>query len=637
MKEPKIVAMYRVKNEERWIEKSLKTISEICDEIVILDDGSIDKTLQICKTFSKVIDIHSQSNLPFDETRDKNLLLKMALNRKPDYILTIDGDEVIAPQMKQILLEELNVLHPNAQVLEFQFLYIWDKPYQYRFDGIFGNTWHKRLFKIDNQAEDLIFDQTQYPGNAHCPGIPTNLKGIENSARSRIKILHYGYYDDILRKKKYQFYNQIDPNNVDFDGYRHIVSGNAKFSGHSGMELGILPKDLLAILKNNKISDDPEFLFDDVEPAHKLDFTGERLVPNLPELKFLYQEHISRYYFASQFVKSKIVLDVACGTGYGSTFLIDQKAKKVTGIDISKEAIEYCNTNYKRNGLEFKIDDCTRMHFENDSFDVVISFETIEHIEKASSFLSEVKRVLKKNGIFVVSTPNKMANLKDNHFHLHEYTQQEFNDILKNYFHYVTILNQYYPPVIGIYKGKIDEISEINSSETTLEANNDAQYFVAICSDKPFSYNNKLFLFNEKTILQFEYPILKLKMDELEREIKTKTLAIKNLRLKNNSLTESEKPPSHEYEKQLVELQDLLNESNIKLDRMYHSFTGNILRTRAEEILDKLYRQILGRSPDELAMRHYFPRLLNSEITEKDLEKFLKESDEYKALKRGSL
>lgn len=360
-----------------------------------------------------------------------------------------------------------------------------------------------------------------------------------------------------------------------------------------------------------------------------MEFTGERFIPNLPELKFLYQEHISRYYFAAQFVKSKIVLDVACGTGYGSAFLIDQRAKKVTGVDISKEAIEYCNANYKRNGLEFKIDDCTKMHFENGSFDVVVSFETIEHIEKTGLFLSEVKRVLKKNGLFVVSTPNKIANLKDNQFHLHEYTRQEFNDALKNYFSHVTILNQSYPPVIGIYKkDKIDEVNEVNISETMSEADNDAQYFVAMCSDKPFSHKNKLFLFNEKTILQFEYPILKIKMDELERAIKTKTLEIKNLKLKNNSFTELEKPLSHEYEKQITELQDLLNELNIKLDNMYHSFTRNILRTRAEEVLDKLYRQILGRPPDELAMKHYLPRLLNNDISEKDLEKILKESDE---------
>ena len=82
-------------------------------------------------------------------------------------------------------------------------------------------------------------------------------------------------------------------------------------------------------------------------------FTGERLIPNLPELTFLYQEHIVRYLFASQFVRSKVVLDAACGTGYGSSLLLDKGAKKVIGVDISKDAIDYCNQNYKKENLEY--------------------------------------------------------------------------------------------------------------------------------------------------------------------------------------------------------------------------------------------------------------------------------------------
>ena len=93
-KNSRIIGMYRIKNESRWIEQSLKSISDICEEIVILDDGSTDDTVKICENFSQVVDIHSQKNLPFDETRDKNTLLKMALSRNPDFILTLDGDEV---------------------------------------------------------------------------------------------------------------------------------------------------------------------------------------------------------------------------------------------------------------------------------------------------------------------------------------------------------------------------------------------------------------------------------------------------------------------------------------------------------------------------------------------------------------
>ena len=87
---PNIVVTYRIKNEERWIEKSLESVLDICSEVVILDDGSTDDTLSICKKFSKVVDINHQEGLPFDETRDRNKLLKMALKRKPDIILSLD-------------------------------------------------------------------------------------------------------------------------------------------------------------------------------------------------------------------------------------------------------------------------------------------------------------------------------------------------------------------------------------------------------------------------------------------------------------------------------------------------------------------------------------------------------------------
>jgi len=107
--DPKILAMYRIKNENRWIEKSLEAISEICQEIVILDDDSSDDTLQICKSFPSVIDIHEQKNLPFDDTRDKNILLKMSLRRNPDFIITLDADEIVMPKMKQILKEDLAI------------------------------------------------------------------------------------------------------------------------------------------------------------------------------------------------------------------------------------------------------------------------------------------------------------------------------------------------------------------------------------------------------------------------------------------------------------------------------------------------------------------------------------------------
>ena len=120
---PKIVAMYRLKNEERWIEKSLDAASSICDSIVIIDNGSTDDTVKICKSFPKVTEIIDQHSLPYDDTRDKNTLLKTALESDPDFVLTLDGDEVLQIEAKDLLLEELTMLYTDTPVFEFEFLF----------------------------------------------------------------------------------------------------------------------------------------------------------------------------------------------------------------------------------------------------------------------------------------------------------------------------------------------------------------------------------------------------------------------------------------------------------------------------------------------------------------------------------
>ena len=129
---PKIVAMYRLKNVERWIEKSLDAASSICDSIVVIDNGSTDNTVKICKSFPKVVEVRNQHSLPFDDTRDKNTLLQMALERDPDYVLTLDGDEILQVDAKDLFFEELTILYPEKAIFEFEFLYMWDKPDQYR-------------------------------------------------------------------------------------------------------------------------------------------------------------------------------------------------------------------------------------------------------------------------------------------------------------------------------------------------------------------------------------------------------------------------------------------------------------------------------------------------------------------------
>src|SRR5574337_1853848 len=242
----KIVAMYRVKNESRWIEKSIRSIYDICDEMVVLDDGSTDDTVSICLGFDKVVNIHKQMDLPLDETRDRNYLLQMALKRQPNYILYIDGDEIMMPNAKEILFEEMSTLYPNADVFEFQLLTLWDGQDKYRTDGIFGNYWQKRLHNMKNQPKDMFYKNSPYKGNLHCGNL-NNF--VENDAvRSTVKMYHCASFDEKLRKQKYEYYNRIDPNNPLTDGYKHMISGEGRFSGPRGIELEELPESMVVSL-----------------------------------------------------------------------------------------------------------------------------------------------------------------------------------------------------------------------------------------------------------------------------------------------------------------------------------------------------------------------------------------------------
>ena len=228
----KIVVMYRLKNEERWIKQSIESVYDFCDEIVIFDDNSTDNTKQICSQFDKVVDIHTKTDSSFDEARDRNFLLDMALKRNPTIVLSLDGDEIFLPDSGKIIQEEIDILYPENSVFEFQLLTLWDKPEQIRFDGDFSSFWQKRMFRLKDQPSDLKIFDSPYPGNLHCGSIPTNIIGTENPIRSNAKIIHCASLDATIRSEKYQWYQNMDPNNHLTDNYQHMLGAKGRFSGN---------------------------------------------------------------------------------------------------------------------------------------------------------------------------------------------------------------------------------------------------------------------------------------------------------------------------------------------------------------------------------------------------------------------
>jgi ubiquinone/menaquinone biosynthesis C-methylase UbiE len=168
-----------------------------------------------------------------------------------------------------------------------------------------------------------------------------------------------------------------------------------------------------------------------------LEDTGERMIPEFHKggstWGLVYAEHFTRYYCAQDLVKGKVVLDIACGSGYG-TQLLAKGAKKVYGVDVSRDAVEYARKKFPAKNVEYLTGDATKIPLDDNSVDVVVTFETIEHIKDYHRFLTEVKRVLKDDGLAIISTPNDTEFAEGNHFHVHEFTYKELIREVKKYF-----------------------------------------------------------------------------------------------------------------------------------------------------------------------------------------------------------
>jgi SAM-dependent methyltransferase len=159
----------------------------------------------------------------------------------------------------------------------------------------------------------------------------------------------------------------------------------------------------------------------------KMEFTGERFIPGTRGE--IWVEHWHRYYFAARWAQGREVLDVACGEGYGTALLADRGARRLTGVDLSPQAIAHARSTYSRPNVEFVEASCTRMPFADASFDLVVSFETLEHIDTQREFLDEVARVLRPEGVFLLSCPNKLEYSDKrgfaNEFHVKELYREE--------------------------------------------------------------------------------------------------------------------------------------------------------------------------------------------------------------------
>jgi len=156
-------------------------------------------------------------------------------------------------------------------------------------------------------------------------------------------------------------------------------------------------------------------------------------------------EHYHRYCLARDLCFGRDVLDVASGEGYGAALLAGV-AHSVIGVEINPRAVQHARSSYQNTNLRFLEGDALALPMPDASVDVVVSFETLEHVADHARFVAEVSRVLRPDGLFIVSTPDRTvysaAGTDPNPYHVLELTEPELRSLLQAHFSHVRVLAQ---------------------------------------------------------------------------------------------------------------------------------------------------------------------------------------------------
>lgn len=167
----------------------------------------------------------------------------------------------------------------------------------------------------------------------------------------------------------------------------------------------------------------------------------ERLDPrSVSDWIWGHADHMARYEWAARFVAGKRVLDAGTGTGYGAAFLLRSGASEVIGVDIEQSAVAEAALKFRDAGLTYKVADCENLNGIGSGFDVICSFENIEHLKKPRDFLAAAGRLLSPGGVLLCSTPDKDGPDQfgkprpPNPYHVEEWTRAQFRSLILEYF-----------------------------------------------------------------------------------------------------------------------------------------------------------------------------------------------------------
>lgn len=372
MKPPvRLLAMLRIKNEERWIGRCLSSISDVVDQIVILDDGSTDRTPEICRSFAKVARYEYLKNAKVDEVRDKNLLLAWTLELKPDWILALDGDEELGSRTRWVIPREISHMtphNPEFAALSFRFVYFWNDTDTYRIDGKYAEVWHPRLFTTWNQDfSSLCFENhTDHCSGFHCGSVPKGIIG--RTKKIGVTVKHYGYLDPELRVKKYYLYKANDPEAYARGYYEHLIAENARLEKWRGQ------------------------------------VDEENLVRHISQYGALDRNPQGVHQMAAEMAgNSARVLDVGCGAGQVGA-LFKEKGCRVVGVESDPQAAALAREVLD----EVIVGDAGSFHRGElvGAFDTVMLLDVLEHAAEPLLLLTNLRKYLGRDGSLIISVPN---------------------------------------------------------------------------------------------------------------------------------------------------------------------------------------------------------------------------------------
>ena len=255
--------------------------------------------------------------------------------------------------------------------------------------------------------------------------------------------------------------------------------------------------------------------------AATLAFTGERYTPETDGN--IYLEHMHRYVMVRDLIAGRDVLDIASGEGFGSADMA-QRARSVIGVDIDAASVAHAQQRYRAPNLEFRTGSCTAIPLEDDSVDVVVSFETIEHHDEHERMMRDVRRVLRPGGVIIISSPEKHAYTDvpgtRNPFHVKELYRDEFAALMTAHFRHVAMYGQRVVFGSAMFLEARESRMQTIDARTLEHADGLMRplYLVAVASDDDLPALPASSFFEEE-VLKSEIVTVQLNNREIERDL----------------------------------------------------------------------------------------------------------------------